>query len=191
MWPVVMPSRSWKTSTWPEVAEPAPIPIVMMSRRAAIVVAISAGTASKTINALETVQYVSESGNDANLGTSASPKRTIGGALTAAAANGQTGVRVAGGAYGNFNVVAGIDVRGGYDQSFAHLGGNGATTVTVTGGANTPGVTATAATVATKLSYLTIQGGNGSTATGSSGVLATSADRAEDEGDDGRPECLC
>ena len=43
---------------------------------------------------------------------------------------------------------------------------------TVTGAANTPGVTANGATVATTLKRLTIQGGNGSTAAGSTGVLA-------------------
>ena len=49
MWPVVIPSRSWKTSTWPEVAGPAPMPIAGISSRATIAAVIAAGTASKTI----------------------------------------------------------------------------------------------------------------------------------------------
>ncbi len=49
MWPVVIPSRSWKTSTWPEVEGPAPIPIVGISSFATIASVIAAGTASRTI----------------------------------------------------------------------------------------------------------------------------------------------
>lgn len=128
-------------------------------------------TATKVFVALTSVQFVSKAGSDDNLGTQALPKLTISAALTAAAANGQTSVRVAGGSYSSFTVVAGIDVTGGYDQSFDAGGSNGATTVTITGAANTPGVTATGATVATKLKKLTIVGGDGSTSAGSTGVL--------------------
>ena len=49
MRPVVMPSRSWKTSTWPEVAGPAPIPITGISSCSTIASVTAAGTASKTI----------------------------------------------------------------------------------------------------------------------------------------------
>ena len=44
-----MPSRSWKTRTWPEVEGPAPMPIVGISSLATIASVIAAGTASKTI----------------------------------------------------------------------------------------------------------------------------------------------
>ena len=44
-----MPSRSWKTSTWPSVAGPAPIPITGISIRGMISSATAAGIASKTI----------------------------------------------------------------------------------------------------------------------------------------------
>ena len=46
---MVIPSRSWKTSTWPAVAGPAPIPIVGTSSFSTIASVIAAGTASKTI----------------------------------------------------------------------------------------------------------------------------------------------
>ena len=49
MRPVVIPSRSWKTSTWPAVAGPAPIPIVGISSFSTIASVTAAGTASKTI----------------------------------------------------------------------------------------------------------------------------------------------
>ena len=128
-------------------------------------------SATKVFAALTSVQYVSTSGDDTNYGTAAAPKKTISAALSAAAALGQTTVRVAGGDYGSFNVVAGVDVVGGYDQSFEAGGSNGATTVTVTGAANTPGITANGITVATTLKKLTVVGGDGSTSAGSTGVL--------------------
>jgi PKD repeat protein len=128
-------------------------------------------TATKVFTALTSAQFVSTSGSDDNVGSQALPKLTIAAALAAAVSNGQSSVRVAGGSYDAFTVVAGIDVTGGYDQSFEAAGGDGATTVTVTGGADTPGVTATGATVATTLKKLTIVGGDGSTSAGSTGVL--------------------
>ena len=44
-----MPSRSWKTSTWPSVASPAPIPITGTSSCGISASVTAAGTASKTI----------------------------------------------------------------------------------------------------------------------------------------------
>jgi PKD repeat protein len=132
-------------------------------------------TATRAITVLGEVSFVSTSGNDSNSGTPTNPKRTIQGALTAAAANGQTELRVAGGAYDSFNVVAGVNVVGGYDQSFVAGGTNGATTVTVTGAADSPAVTATGVSVPTTLRRLTLRPGDGSTASGSTGVLVQSS----------------
>ena len=124
------------------------------------------GTDTVTVSVLETSVYVRSDGSDSALGTAAAPKATIAGALAAAAARGQDEVRVAGGSYAGFTVVAGIDVIGGYDQNFVAGGGDGATTVTVTGAAGSPGVVANGATVATTLSKLSIAGGGGANATG-------------------------
>ena len=44
-----MPSRSWKTSTWPSVAGPAPMPMTGMSMRGMSSSATALGIASKTI----------------------------------------------------------------------------------------------------------------------------------------------
>ena len=115
------------------------------------------GSATLQVAVLTDIQYVAPGGSDTNPGTVDSPKASISAALTAAVANGQSVIRVAGGSYGAFTVAAGIDVIGGYDQSFVADGGDGATTVTVTGAANTPGVTATGITVATTLEKLTMR----------------------------------
>jgi hypothetical protein len=43
-----MPSRSWKTSTWPSVAGPAPMPMTTASMRGMSSSATADGIASKT-----------------------------------------------------------------------------------------------------------------------------------------------
>ena len=123
-------------------------------------------TATKVITVVSDIEYVRVGGSDANPGTKSLPKATIQGALSAAATLGQSQVQVAGGSYGSFTVVSGVSVTGGFDQSFDAGGSNGATTVTVTGAASTPGITATGVTVSTTLKNLTVQGGNGANATG-------------------------
>lgn len=65
-------------------------------------------------------------GNDGNTGTQANPRGTITGGLAGSGSRGQDELRVAGGSYDAFTVVAGVDVLGGYDQSFALGGGDGA-----------------------------------------------------------------
>ncbi|MFZ4719297.1 MAG: PKD domain-containing protein [Ilumatobacteraceae bacterium] len=124
------------------------------------------GTATRAIRVVDTATYVRSDGSDGNAGTKAAPKATLAAALTAAQGFGQTQVRVAGGSYGPLTVASGIDVVGGYDQSFDLGGGNGATTVTFTGGTGQPGVSATGITVATKVRNVTVQGGGGVNATG-------------------------
>ena len=44
-----MPSRSWKTSTWPSVDGPAPMPMITASIWGMISAATALGIASKTI----------------------------------------------------------------------------------------------------------------------------------------------
>lgn len=127
-------------------------------------------TATVTVHAEDLVLRVRNGGNDAGTGQVNDPMATIDGALTAAVARGKVEIHVAGGAYGGFAVVDGIDVIGGYDQSFALGGGDGATEAVVTGAAGSAGVTANAQATPTILKGLTIHGGGGANATG---VLAT------------------
>ena len=119
-----------------------------------------------TITAEDLVLRVRDGGNDAGSGSVDDPFDSIGAALAAAVARDKVEIQVAGGAYDGFSVVGGIDVIGGYDQSFELGGGDGATEAVVTGAAGSAGVVADGQATRTIVKGLTINGGGGVNATG-------------------------
>ncbi|MHB1137550.1 MAG: PKD domain-containing protein [Microthrixaceae bacterium] len=127
-------------------------------------------TDTLTVTAEDLVLWVRDGGSDSNDGSQAEPFDSIGAALTAAIARDKVEVRVAGGDYDGFAVADGIDVTGGYDQSFELGGSDGVTEAVVTGAAGSPGITASGISQATIVSGLTVNGGGGTNATG---VLVT------------------
>ena len=123
-------------------------------------------TATVSVTAEDLTLWVRDGGNDSGSGSTAVPFDSIGAALAAAVTRSKTDVRVAGGSYTGFAVVDGIDVTGGYDQSFVPGGVDGATEAVVTGAPGSPGVTASAISSVTILKGLSITGGGGANATG-------------------------
>jgi len=123
-------------------------------------------TDTLTVTAEDSVLWVRDGGSDAGNGSQSDPFDSIDAALAAAVARDKTDVRVAGGSYGGFAVANGVDVTGGYDQSFELGGSDGDTDTVVTGAAGSAGVTASGITEPTILTGLTINGGGGVNATG-------------------------
>jgi PKD repeat protein len=119
---------------------------------------------SVVVTVTQPYMFVATTGNDSNDGSKAHPKLTINAALSAAQSAGDVGVHVAGGTYGAFNAVNGIDVVGGYDSSF-----NPGGPATVVNGSGGPAATATNIAALTNLGHLTLNGGAGT------GVLLTNS----------------
>ena len=123
-------------------------------------------TATLTIHAKDPVVRARTDGSDVTGdGTAAAPYASIEAAVTGAVAQGKTEVDVAGGSYTGFTAADGVDVFGGYDQSFVYGGTNGATGVTVTASAGAVAVSVSGATHGLTLKNLTLQGGGGANAT--------------------------
>ena len=113
------------------------------------------------------ISYVRATGGDTSTcGTLVEPCASIGQGELRAQATGKTFVLVAGGNYGRFGVIAGLEIRGGFGQNFLRGGGaTGSTTTTVNGSYDlvsslSQGILADSISTPTTIADLTVVGAN-------------------------------